>query len=183
MKFYDDQSSNKVNKYTSVYGSPSLSYSSQYLTLSGSGTAWNLVSPVELSTSDDWCFEADCMFNTDSNMTFCGIALSKKSTPSHILSFMGYTNSISSYDYASSPTAVWSDTSHNISKGNWYTFKWECKNNKLTYTVLNSQGNVITTTEINIPVNYQNNTVYPCITQYGNTNANKYSKNIKIKPL
>lgn len=182
-KFYDDQSTNKVSRYSSIYGNPTISYSSQYLTIGGSNSAWNISSPIEVSTSDNWCFEADCMFNSN-DMPFCGIALSKKSTPSNILSFIGYTTSISSFEYGNSVSAVWVDNSYNVTKGNWYHFKWECVNGKLIYSVFDSQETLITTTEITIPSNYQNTNVYLCITKYGDlSNTNKYFRNIKVKPL
>ena len=176
--YYDDQSTNKSSDYVVKTGSSTLSYNTGYLSITGTGSGWGGRTPLAngLSSSDGWKFE--CELKSSSN--YLCITVAKDS--SNYISLCGYPNEsvIRSYDYGSN-NYLFQQSSITTSKNTWYKYSMIVFNNKLYYQIKTMEDTVLLEKVIDLPSNYQNTTLYPCIVGFSDGTVVNYRK-IMVKP-
>lgn len=138
--------------------------------------------PFSVSTSENWCFEADMQQTNYSNRIFIGMILISTSTSSHKISNLLYTNEHASYGYGSPNSYLFRDSNVRGAINTWYHFKWILQEGELIYQIYDNNNVLLSTHTVTLPSNYNNVEVYPCITRYENTQTSRV-KNIKFKPL
>lgn len=182
-RFADDQSSDKTSSYVVKRGTISKTLvQNQYIEITGGVNEWNSISPITLSTSDNWSFEVDMMQTNRSNRIFIGLSLVSASNSSNSISNLLYTSEYASYGYGSPNSYLFRDSSLTGTINKWYHFKWQLIDGVLHYYIYDENNTELTHKTINLPSVYSNVNVYPCIERYENTQTGRF-RNVVIKPL
>lgn len=192
--FYDDATTDKSSKYVSrCVGngkSCTISYANNeyHLTATGSGTSWYGVSPISVSTSDNW--EITSMIKvvlsgSDGQFVSLGLANGGSNHIEHILYPKSNPTSYAVYGYGSPNSYIIPVTNVSLSENTYYTFKVKLVNGVVSLKVYNGETLIIDTS-YTLPSNYEDITVYPVVSCFGNTNVNNtstYFKEYSVKPL
>ena len=152
-----------------------------HLTTSSSAIrSWFGVSPVSLSTNDNWIVEIVSKTTGDFNLA------SWATGTSTFLGFMTYNNSSGVYGYGSPNDWIVSTTSTNTPNNNYYRKQIKLYNGAISFKVYDLNDNVLYSVQFNLPSQYQNKTIYPCVCGYGNNTTNKtasWFKEFKVELL
>lgn len=192
--FYDDASSDNSAKYVSRNvgngKSCTISYANNeyHLTATGSEVRWYGVSPLSLSTSDNWEITSMIKVVQSGQITqflSFGFADGGANHIEHILYLRDNPTNYAVYGYGSPNSYVIPVTNCGLATNNYYTFKITLINKEVSFKVYNGETLIIDRTYI-LPSNYENIGVYPVVSCFGNTNDNNsstYFKEYSVKPL
>ena len=190
--FYDDATTDKSSKYVSRSvgngKSCTISYANnEYnLTARGSGVSWYGVSPLSLSTSDNWEITAT-MKSTNTNPTFVSLGFANDGANhiEHILYPNSSPSNYAVYGYGSPNSYLISPINISLSGNTYYTFKVRLVNGVVSLKVYNGETLIIDSS-YTLPSNYEDITVYPVVSCFGNTtqnNSSTYFKEYGVKSL
>lgn len=182
--FYDNQSTDRTSEYIVKQGTMTKTYTeNQYISIQGGVNEFNSMSPVTLSTADNWSVEADMQQINVPSRIFVGFILLSASNSNNYISFLIYTNETASYGYGSPGTYLFRDNSLAGNTNTWYHMKWELVDGELKYYVYNETGTTLLFSKtVTLPSNYSNVNVYPCIGRYENSQTSRI-RNVIVKAL